>query len=90
MQGAALRGAESSASGCDLAGADLRLDCLTLLGLSSESTRLGLRISLRIQITPRCAPIERIGQLTTGCRGAGCSVVDAVAELIFVAIDEYL
>ena len=25
----------------------------------------------RIQITPRCALIERIGQLATGCRGSG-------------------
>ena len=28
----------------------------------------------KLQITLRCALIERIGQLTTGCRGSGCSV----------------
>ncbi len=60
------RGVFSSASGCDLAGADLRL--LSLVALQTFKRRLFKsfpsnrgccsryqRISLRIQITPRCA-----------------------------------
>ena len=46
------------------------------------------RFSMRIQITPRCALIERNGQLTTGCRGAGCSVVKAVAEVVLIAVND--
>lgn len=43
-----------------------------------------------IQITARCALTERIGLLTTGCCGARCSVVNAVVEIVLVAVNDNL
>lgn len=59
MQEAALRGVESAALGCDLAGAYLRFRMSACLGVQSMAQTPGLfetrpRISLRIQITLRC------------------------------------
>ena len=44
----------------------------------------------RIQITLRYSLLRAIGQLTTSCRDAGCSVVKAITEIVLVAIDNQL
>ena len=39
---------------------------------------------------PGAGEYQELGQLATGCRGAGCSVVKAVAEVVFVTVHQNL
>lgn len=77
------------ASGCDLAGADLRLGCSDWLSLHRHSglvtgydpARVGVRISLRIQITLRCS--LRWGAGHRAVSPAVTAIHPVVAQLIW-------
>lgn len=60
---------------CDAGGLVARVVAFFRIGSHSRLDLFQPRELASLESATRCALIERIGQLTTGCRGAGCSVV---------------